>query len=208
MITQTKSILIMDILISVYVLLCAIILIIITYYHMVYHSIEMFWMLYFDMEPCSLRHWTLNPTCTVSARCRSKWMVRMALRSYHNWRLMPGLNAGEMTVGSILALCQLWVQLCHERESIVFSLCCAKKTALNCSTNKFSEIRIGKGKKQKVRGAPSSQGYPISDINESNDKEAKLSSETGLHTFYRIFTKAQMIWTPTQQPVPFNRNIT
>lgn len=59
-----------------------------------------------------------------------------------------------------------------------------------------------------MRQAPSSQGYPISDINESNDKEAKLSSEIGLHTFYRIFTKAQMIWTPTQQPVPFNRNVT
>lgn len=65
----------------------ALILIIITYYHVVYPSIEMFWMLCFDMEPCSLRHWTLNPTCTVSARCRSKWMVRMALRSawLKNW---------------------------------------------------------------------------------------------------------------------------
>ena len=69
--------------------------------------------------------------------------------------------------------------------------------------------RIGKAKKQKISenaGGTVAQGHPISDINESNDKEAKLSSEIFLHTFYRIFTKTQEIWTPTQQTVPFTRN--
>ena len=199
---QTKSILILDILISVYVLLYWLSLHTITWYIPVSRWFECYVSIW-NRAPCAIGPST-QPAQFQRGAAASGWYEwpcgRLDWKTDARTECWWNDRGGYANFGCNCAII--------ERESIVFSLCCAKKTALNCSTTKFSEIRIGKGKKQKVREAPSSHGYAISDINESNDKEAKLSSEIGLHTFYRIFTKAQMIWTPTQQPVPFNRNIT
>ena len=56
-----------------------------------------------------------------------------------DWRLMSGPNAGEMTLGSMLTLGATVPSL---KEKALF-------------LNKLSEIRIGKGKKQKMLEVPS-----------------------------------------------------
>ncbi len=176
-----------DILISVYVLLYWIWLHIITLYILVSRCFEC------DISIQNRAHFIIgpsaNPTCTVSERCRSKWMVRMALRSAwlatdvraERWWNDLGLYANFGCNCAIV-----------ERESIVPQQVVGDKD--------------WQGQETENAGGTVAQGHPISDINESNDKEAKLSSEIFLHIFYRIFTKAQEIWTPTQQTVPFTRN--
>lgn len=90
-----------------HITLRAIILIIITYYHVVYPSIEMFWMLYYvifrygtvllaplDPQP------DLHSFSAVPQQVDGTNGLAVGLTE----KLMPGPNAGEMTVGAILTL--------------------------------------------------------------------------------------------------------